>query len=100
TASGVSLAIVCPGLTNTSTTGTSLKSPMPGTTKSIAELDGAAGAAGEADSPSRTVRIMLPCETLSPTRTLTFSIVPAAGDGTSIDAFSLSSTTNGASLTI
>ena len=29
------LAIVCPGLTSTSTTGTSLKSPMSGTTRSI-----------------------------------------------------------------
>ena len=85
-----------PGLTSTSMTGTSLKSPMSGTRTSIVCAgDGAAGAAAGAvaaaavDVASTTIGI--PCETLSPTFTLTSCTTPSASAGTSIDAFSLSS---------
>src|SRR5579875_1508328 len=50
-----------------------------------------------ADAPSPdTVINTDPSETVSPTRTLTSLTTPASLDGTSIDAFSLSSTTSGA----
>ncbi len=92
-----------PGLTSTSITGTSLKSPMSGTRTSIVFAgDGAAGAAtgaiaatgAVADAPVGSVTsttIGIPCETLSPTFTLTSCTTPSASAGTSIEAFSLSS---------
>src|SRR5581483_7400703 len=115
TASGASLTIVCPGWTSTSTTGTSLKSPMSGTTRSIVvppplPLESGGAGAGEAAGFALLAAVVppfaaivsrtVPCETLSPTRTLTSLTVPDAVDGTSIDALSLSRTTSGASLVI
>ena len=95
-----------PGLTRTSMTGTSLKSPISGTRTSIvcAVCEEAAGAAGAGDAAGAAgaggaaagaselnTRIVAPCDTLSPTFTFTSCTTPSASAGTSIDAFSLSS---------
>src|SRR5918994_6266563 len=56
----------------------------------------AARAAGRA-SPVRNIRIRSPSETRSPTLTVTSATMPAAGEGTSIDALSDSSVISGSS---
>ncbi len=97
-----------PGLTKTSITGTSLKSPISGTRTSTVPPAAAAGAvtaagtaadgwgdaAGCATASVLSTRSGDPCETLSPTFTLTSCTTPSASAGTSIEAFSLSSVTS------
>src|SRR5262245_43215081 len=107
--SGSSGFTLSPGLTSTSMTGTSLKSPMSGTRTSAtpagalaaaggACTDGTGGgsAAGGAPPPSSS-RMTLPSLTLSPTLTFSCLTVPAAGAGTSIVALSDSRVTSGSS---
>ena len=95
-----------PGLTKTSMTGTSLKSPISGTRTSTdalgggfegaaldsAEVSFAAGADfGASVASELKTKIVAPSETLSPTFTLTSCTTPSLSAGTSIEAFSLSS---------
>ena len=54
-------------------------------------------AIGAADPPASSFAITEPIETLSPTLTTIWVILPAAGDGTSMVALSLSSVTIGCS---
>src|SRR5690349_20405634 len=56
-------------------------------------LGAAAGADAAAAAASSRTRIKDPWETLSPTLIATLLTLPARGEGTSIDALSLSSTT-------
>src|SRR5580658_8571156 len=65
-----------------------------GTGASGGEGFAGAGVAGEAAESVASTTIAIPCETLSPTFTLTSCTTPAASAGTSIDAFSLSSVTS------
>ena len=105
--SGCSGVTVSPGLTSTSITGTSLKSPMSGTRTSATPAGACVGAgggvtegrgAGAATAPSvSTVSRTLPSLTLSPTFTLSVLTRPAIGAGTSIVALSDSSVTSGSS---
>src|SRR5207244_636521 len=106
--SGSSALTVSPVLTNTSMTGTSLKSPMSGTlTSCVPPLFvagggdcgvaagagfGLAGCGAPAPAPSvSSVRITPPSLTLSPTRSLRSLTTPADGEGTSMVALSDSS---------
>ena len=98
--SACSAFTVSPGFTNTSITGTSLKSPMSGTFTSATppgadvgagggETLGAAGAAAGCAAPSASsVRMRVPSLTLSPTLTFSSFTTPPPGDGTSIVALS------------
>ena len=102
---------VSPGLTKTSITGTSLKSPMSGTRTSAtppgalvgdggaetAVLGVAAGGAAGVAAPESSSRSTLPSLTVSPSLTLSSFTVPAEGAGTSIVALSDSSETSGSS---
>ena len=106
--SGSSAFTASPGLTSTSMTGTSLKSPMSGTRTSKVspcELTGAgggdtlgtAGAAACVASALSSIRIDVPSDTVSPTWTLISLTVPLVGAGTSMVALSDSSVISGSS---
>src|SRR5450631_67869 len=107
--SGSSALTVSPTFTNTSITGTSLKSPMSGTRTSASPAGaltgdggaltlGLAAAAGAAAAPSPSnCMITLPSLTLSPTFTAMLLTTPPRGAGTSIVALSDSSESSGSS---
>ncbi len=105
---GCSGLIGSPGLTITSMIGTSLKSPMSGTRTSATPAGALVGAGGAdtagftgsvlVSAPSTSsVRIGVPSLTLSPSLTTTVLTIPAAGEGTSIEALSDSSVISGSS---
>src|SRR5262245_39437167 len=106
--SGCSAVMLSPLLTITSMMGTSLKSPISGTRTSAtpagALVEGGgedtAGLTGSEAAPARSissVRIAVPSLTRSPILTATDLTVPAAGEGTSMDALSDSSVISGSS---
>src|SRR6516164_3719390 len=105
--SGCSGLTISPGLTDTSITGTSLKSPISGTRTSATPLGALVGAGGDvtagfigstAEAPSSSSdSIGAPWLTLSPIFTASDLTKPVAGDGTSIEALSDSRVMSGAS---
>src|SRR4029077_14360205 len=108
---GCSALTGSPGFTETSMIGTSLKSPMSGTRTSATPLGALVGAGGGvtagfacsalgAGPSSSNDKIGVPWLTLSPIFTARDLTMPAAGEGTSIDALSDSRGMSGASALI
>ena len=102
--SDCSLETASPGLTSTSMTSTSLKSPISGT-GTVRSLDASVfGFCSPLFSPllgfssASSSRIGVPCDTLSPIFTFNSLTTPAAGDGISIVALSDSSVISDCSL--